>query len=129
MVFDNEIKYIQFYINGNKQNEKLSVVEINNKNLFKDNEPVNNGVYDIHMGTTDNKLRCHTCYHSKKDCVGHFGHIESPYPFVNPLFRREVIKWVRAVCAHCGLPVLGTKIELNTGKSNYLNEYVKKLKL
>ena len=129
MVFDNEIKYIQFYINGNKQNEKLSVVEINNKNLFKDNEPVNNGVYDIHMGTTDNKLRCHTCYHSKKDCVGHFGHIESPYPFVNPLFRREVIKWVRAVCAHCGLPVLGTKIELNTGKSNYLNEYVKKVKL
>lgn len=129
MVFDNEIKYIQFYINGNKQNEKLSVVEINNKNLFKDNEPVNNGVYDIHMGTTDNKLICHTCYHTKKDCCGHFGHIESPYPFVNPLFRREVIKWVRVICAHCGLPVLGSKLELNTSKANYLNEYVKKVKL
>lgn len=129
MVFDNEIKFVQFYINGNTQNEKLSMVEVNNKNLFKDNEPVSNGVYDIHMGTTDNKLRCHTCYQSKKECTGHFGHIESPYPFVNPLFRRDVIKWLRIACAFCGLPVLGTKLELPGGKANYLNDYVKKVKL
>lgn len=129
MVFDNEIKFIQFYINGNSQNEKLSMVEVNNKNLFKDNEPVNNGVYDIHMGTTDNKLRCHTCYHSKKDCTGHFGHIESPYPFINPLFRSDVIKWLRIACAYCGMPVLGTKIVFPGGRANYLNDYAKKVKL
>ena len=39
MVFDNEIKYIQFYINGNKQNEKLSVVEINNRKTPESYKP------------------------------------------------------------------------------------------
>ena len=60
------------------------------------------GIYDQKMGTTDMSYHCGTCFHSKTKCGGHFGKIQLPYAVVSPLFKKEVLKWLKIICLECG---------------------------
>lgn len=119
-----ELSKIQFYALGNEENQIDACVDVTNKELFRNNLPFNNGVYDSRMGTTDNSYICQTCFMNKTNCSGHFGKIQSPYPFISPIFKKEVIKWLKITCFKCGECLVSIK-KRNIDKTQLLNEAVK----
>lgn len=61
-----EYDKVKYYILGDDENIKESTITINNKELFRGDTPVRGGLYDAHMGTTDNSIMCSTCGNTKK---------------------------------------------------------------
>ena len=98
----NEIDSVEFYILGSEDNKINSSVNIINKELFKDGKPIESGIYSLRMGTTDFSLRCRTCFHTKNECSGHFGSVKLAFPVQSPLFRGEILKWLKIICHQCG---------------------------
>lgn len=121
-----ELTGVQFYVLDENDNSIDACVEVTNKELFRNNIPFPNGVYDNRLGTTDNAYVCHTCFLTKNDCPGHFGKIVSAYPMVSPLFKKEVLKWLKITCFKCGhlLVKLGSR-HVGIPRSARLNEAVK----
>lgn len=121
--YHNKIHTLSFYVLGNDENAKDSNVTVTNKELFKADLPIPEGVYDAHMGTTDHMWLCDTCGNTKTLCPGHSGSIELKYPVKSPLFREFILKWLKVVCFSCG-SLLSEKV-LKVTKTKILNEYVK----
>ncbi len=119
-----ELSRLQFYALGDEDNQLDACVDVTNKELFRNNLPFNNGVYDSRMGTTDNSYICQTCFMNKTQCSGHFGKIQSPYPFISPMFKKEVIKWLKVICFKCGECIVNIK-KKNIDRTQLLNEAVK----
>ena len=117
------VKSIKFFVLGDEENKQDSCVEVNNKDLFRQGIPIQNGVYDPHMGTTEYEWDCQTCFNDKIKCPGHFGHINLRYPVQSHLFKDEIVQWLKIICFKCGELLLG-KVKLKT-TSNKLSEYVK----
>jgi|LauGreDrversion4_2_1035121.scaffolds.fasta_scaffold03346_3 DNA-directed RNA polymerase beta' subunit len=115
---------VKFYVLDEEENDIDSMVEIKNKELFRNNKPYDRGVYDSKMGTTDHSYHCGTCFHSKTECSGHFGKIVLPYPMISPLFKKEVLKWLKVICFKCGECIVNIKNK-NIEKTQILNECVK----
>ena len=115
---------VKFYVLDEEENDIDSMVEIKNKELFRNNKPYDRGVYDSKMGTTDHSYNCGTCFHSKTECSGHFGKIVLPYPMVSPLFKKEVLKWLKVICFKCGECIVNIKNK-KIEKTQILNECVK----
>lgn len=88
------IKNVEFYYIGDTDITQNSNSKVLNSKTLKDNSPIVDGIYNINLGTTDNKFKCHTCYNYKTLCPGHSGHIESPYPLVAP-FAKRTFKMVK----------------------------------
>ena len=120
-----ELNKVKFYILDEEENDIESSVEIKNKELFRNNRPFDRGIYDSKMGTTDHSYICNTCFHDKTLCGGHFGKINLPFPVISPLFKKEVLKWLKIICFKCGNCIINLKNNKNIEKSQLLNEYVK----
>lgn len=117
-----EVYKLEFYVLGDEENKRDSVVNVTNKDLFKGDIPVPNGVYDAHMGTTSYEWLCDTCGNKKTVCPGHFGSIQLRYPVKNPLFKDDLVRWLQAICFNCGHLIAGNK-ELNVAKTALLKTY------
>jgi DNA-directed RNA polymerase II subunit RPB1 len=118
-----KVHTLSFYVLSNEENEKDSNIIVTNKELFKADLPIPEGVYDAHMGTTDHLWLCETCGNTKALCPGHSGSIELNYPVKSPLFREFILKWLKVVCFKCG-KLITDKI-IKAAKSKLLTEYVK----
>ena len=119
----NKVQTLSFYVLGTEENRNDSNVVVTNKELFKSDLPIPEGVYDAHMGTTDHMWLCETCGNTKAYCPGHSGSIDLNYPVKSPLFREFILKWLKVVCFKCG-SLLSDKI-IKAAKSKLLSEYVK----
>lgn len=97
-----EINKVDFYILGSEENYIDSAVNVTNKELFKGEIPVSNGLYDPNMGTTEYRIKCSYCLKIKASDPGHFGSIDLSYPVKNPLFRDNILRWLKVVCFKCG---------------------------
>ncbi len=100
-----EIAKISFYMMGSEDHKKASNCEIVHKDLFSNDHPLEKGIYALSMGTTSYSFICKTCQNPRDKCPGHFGSIDLRAPVVNPLFRAEVLRWLRQVCHYCGVPL------------------------
>lgn len=74
--------------------------------LFTGETPVPKGPYDPHMGSTDPRYSCASCGLSSKQCAGHAGHVDLPYPVVLPYAVPEIRRWLRVACLSCGAIVV-----------------------
>ncbi len=99
---ESEISRVSFYLMGSEDHAKSSNCNIISKDLFSNDRPLDQGIYSLAMGTTSYSYRCKTCQNTRDKCPGHFGTIQLRYPVVNPLFRAEVLRWLRQVCHKCG---------------------------
>lgn len=118
-----DIKKVDFYILGSEENYIDSAVSVTNKELFKGEVPVNNGVYDPNMGSTSYSFNCAICLLPKGLCSGHSGSIDLNYPVKSPLFRESILKWLKVVCFKCGRLLINK--DLNVASNRLLIEYVK----
>lgn len=100
------IKAIKFHIAGDDEVIATSNVPITSHDLFRGPEPYPGGVYDGHLGTTDHGFRCQTCHNSKRDCLGHGGHLKVNYPLLQSVPINEIRKWLRVICFKCGECIL-----------------------
>jgi len=118
---------LSFYILGNEENLIDSNINITNKEIMKNDKPVPEGIYDSHMGTTDHSWNCATCGSHKTICPGHFGSVDLKYPVKSPLFRDELLKWLKIICYYCGNIVVPLKKKY--GLINQLSELVKNARM
>lgn len=109
ITYPSKIQDLSFYILGNEENQIESVINISNKEITKNDKPFPNGIYDGHMGTTDYAWNCYTCGNQKTICPGHFGSCELKYPVKSPMFKDELLKWLKIICHQCGNVVVETK--------------------
>lgn len=93
---------LELYITGSEHAAQHSYVDVVSQDLMRGGLPIDGGIYDAHMGTTDHAWDCQTCLQDKKLCEGHFGSIKLKYPVLSPLFIKLVIKWLNVTCFNCG---------------------------
>jgi len=124
---------LAFYVLSTEEIVKDSNVDITNKEIMRGEKPAEGGIYDQRMGTTDTTWLCHTCYNPKSSgkpkmgCPGHFGSLQLKYPVKSPMFRDELLKWLKVVCFHCGNLIAKPNANiLNPDKR--LSELVKSIK-
>lgn len=117
---------LAFYVQSSEEALLDSNVHITNKEIMKADIPATDGLYDPHMGTTDFAWNCHTCGNRKTLCPGHFGSIDLRYPVKSPMFRDELLKWLKVICYHCGELVADLKTKVAPDKR--LSELSKSIK-
>ena len=121
--YTSRVHTISFYVLGSEENQDDSNVTITNKELFKSYLPIPEGCYDAHMGTTDHGWLCETCGNAKTICPGHIGSIDLNYPVKNPLFREQLLKWMKVICFDCGKLIIEKPMKVP--KAKLLTEHVK----
>ncbi len=107
---------LAFYVRSSDEIQLDSNVNITNKEIMKSDVPAQDGLYDPRMGTTDFSWACHTCSNRKTICPGHFGSVDLKYPVKSPMFRDELLKWLKIICHGCGEPVVELKKNVPPGK-------------
>ena len=124
-----EIRKVKFYVLSSDENFIDSNANITNKDLFKGEIPVNNGVYDAGMGSTSYSFNCSTCSLGKSPnehgdyCPGHSGSLDLNYPVKSPLFRESILHWLKVICFKCGRLLIDK--DINVASTRLLIEYVK----
>lgn len=116
------IEIICFDINSDEENRKNGFTQIVSDNLFNITGcPVNGGVYDLRLGTTDHNYLCSTCQYGKKLCMGHRGYLTLKAAVLQPIGISEIRQWLRIVCLICGEIMMDkTKLErIPVGKRMY----------
>jgi DNA-directed RNA polymerase beta' subunit len=122
--FSSKIYELHFHILGGDETAQDSYVSITNKETFRSGDfPVQDGVYSPNMGTTDYTWNCTTCGNVKGQCPGHPGQITLKYPVKNPLFRDQLLRWLKIVCFKCGNIIIQKNPQVH--KSKLLAEFGK----
>ncbi|CAG8816344.1 32658_t:CDS:1, partial [Racocetra persica] len=76
MVGISTIENVEFSLLGDKDHEKNAHMEIHSYELFlPGGQPVDGGIYDLKLGTTDHSYLCAVCQNGKKKCPGHRGYL------------------------------------------------------
>lgn len=97
------IELVSFGINADDENKRHGFTQIISDNLFNTNgSPINGGVYDLRLGTTDHNFLCSTCQYGKKLCPGHRGYLTLKASVLQPIGISEVRQWLRIICLNCG---------------------------
>jgi len=117
---------LAFYVKSSDEILQESNVNVTNKEIMKSDLPAPDGLYDARMGTTDFTWHCHTCGNRKTLCPGHFGSINLKYPVKSPIFRDELLKWMKIICSNCGESVV--ELKKNVAPSKRLSELSKNAK-
>lgn len=119
-----EVYALQFSINSSEDNIKDASIILTNKEVLKDDKPVDGGLYDLHMGSVDHTAECQTCHYNKKHCPGHYGAIRMRYPLKSPHFRHLITKWLKIVCFQCGRLLVKDPPPASIPKDKWINYYV-----
>lgn len=99
-------KKVRFGLWDERELIKYSTCQITSIDMFDNNEPQFNSLFDLRMGTCDPGFLCYTCHEPVTRCVGHFGRL----PLVRPVywwhFMSVVIKLIQTVCRGCSHPLV-----------------------
>lgn len=122
VIYRSRIRKVRFQVSGTEDVLSESDAPITTYDLFKGGFPYPGGVYDGHLGTTDHKYACQTCFNNKKNCLGHDGHLILNQPVVSPLFLQHIKKWLKLICHKCGSPVVDIDLFARYPASKRLSE-------
>lgn len=89
--------------------EDPSLVQANNQASGGQSQPqigskatiARNGVLDLALGTSTTANACKTCNQRLATCIGHFGHIELPFPCYHIGYFRFILLTLSAICKNC----------------------------
>jgi len=127
------VKSVKFSVSGTEHNKRTSYIRISKKDQFKNDYPVENGVYDSHMGTINPRYSCSTCKNrsgpGENSCPGHSGSIELRYPVFQKIFSSDCKKVLKVICFSCGqLLTKSSKKYLSIPKEQRLNRIIKEVR-
>lgn len=108
-VYDGDTKGItavDYTILGNEEIRSISALGgdtpgIEIADLYDNMEPKRDGLIDPRLGTTTDAVNCGTCGLDRKNCNGHFGHIELEAHGFNMGYINFVKKVLSCVCLKC----------------------------
>ena len=83
---------------------KLGEFHVHERNLYKmpTRQPLENGVLDPRLGTTDKKATCATCHGKLLDCAGHYAYIKLELPVFHIGYFKHVVSILQCICKTCG---------------------------
>ena len=108
---------IQFSILSPEEIRKNSVAEITSREVYINNKPVVNGLFDPRMGVLEPGLICPTDGYTHIDTPGYFGHIELARPVYAIQHIKEVVKILKCVCFKC------SKLLIDKKKHKHILDY------
>ncbi|GAA5990879.1 hypothetical protein JCM11641_002868 [Rhodosporidiobolus odoratus] len=97
------IKHIQFSILSSREAVAISEFEANQRDLYTpgDRRPVDHGVLDKRLGTSDKSGKCDTCALPLADCVGHYAYIKLVLPVFHIGYFKHVLGILQCICKTC----------------------------
>lgn len=103
-----KIAVIQFSMLDGVEMAKLAETPIINRELYKHptKEPMEYGVLDPHLGTSNKKADCKTCGEKLEGCPGHFGSIRLSLPVFHIGFAKAIQATLRMICKTCSRVML-----------------------
>lgn len=97
-----EIASLTLSLMGPEEVDALSHVDVISSESFHQGRPVDQGIYDDHMGTTLESIYCTTCRNGNNWCPGHHGKYKLTTPVPSPLPMAFISRWLKIVCWTCG---------------------------
>ncbi|GAA5869946.1 hypothetical protein JCM1840_007679 [Sporobolomyces johnsonii] len=97
------IKHIQFSVLSSREAVAISEFEANQRDLYNpgDRTPVNHGVLDRRLGTSDKAGKCDTCGLALADCVGHYAYIKLVLPVFHIGYFKHILGILQCICKTC----------------------------
>lgn len=106
MANTSEIYAIRFTSLDDKKITDLSFANVYSQEMQYGGKFKDGGIYDLSMGTWDSTIQCKVCKKTGFHCLGHPGHMRLKFPVIQPLFLKDVKKWLTIICSKCGRCVL-----------------------
>jgi len=100
---------IQFSILSPEEITKNSVAEITSREVYINNKPVINGLFDPRMGVLEPGLICPTDGYTYIDTPGYFGHINLARPVFAIQHIKEIVKVCKCICFKCSKLLMDKK--------------------
>ena len=100
---------IQFSILSPEEIRKNSVAHITSREVYINNKPVVNGLFDPRMGVLEPGLICPTDGYTYIDTPGYFGHIELARPVFAIQHIKEIVKISKCICFKCSKLMIDKK--------------------
>ncbi len=94
---------VQFEVFKERQVKDYAVCVIDQLKTYENGVPVEGGINDLRMGTTDFDQTCQTCKMSRPQCPGHFGYIELAEPMFSLGMFDVTVQALKCVCKTCGM--------------------------
>ncbi len=86
---------------------RMGIIEIREPTAYDEGGlPIQGGVLDPRLGTTNPRVRCPTCGNLQSMCPGHFGRIELTKPVFHIGYVRRIKDILNSTCPSCGKVLL-----------------------
>ncbi|KAM6105196.1 LOW QUALITY PROTEIN: DNA-directed RNA polymerase III subunit RPC1 [Pterocles gutturalis] len=99
-----KISHICFGMKSPEEMRQQAHIQVVSKNLYsQDNHhsPLQYGVLDHRMGTSEKDHPCETCGKNLADCLGHYGYIDLELPCFHVGYFKAVIGILQMICKTC----------------------------
>jgi DNA-directed RNA polymerase III subunit RPC1 len=93
-------KHIQFSVLSSREAVAIAEFEANQRDLYTpgDRRPVEHGVLDKRLGTSDKAGKCDTCGLGLADCVGHYAYIKLVLPVFHIGYFKHILSILQCIC-------------------------------
>uniref|UniRef100_A0A674G861 DNA-directed RNA polymerase subunit n=1 Tax=Taeniopygia guttata TaxID=59729 RepID=A0A674G861_TAEGU len=118
-----KISHICFGMKSPEEMRQQAHIQVVSKNLYsQDNHhsPLQYGVLDHRMGTSEKDRPCETCGKSLADCLGHYGYIDLELPCFHVGYFKAVIGILQMICKTC------CRIMLSVEEKKQFLDYLKR---
>ncbi|XP_064923655.1 DNA-directed RNA polymerase III subunit RPC1 isoform X1 [Columba livia] len=118
-----KISHICFGMKSPEEMRQQAHIQVVSKNLYsQDNHhaPLQYGVLDHRMGTSEKDRPCETCGKNLADCLGHYGYIDLELPCFHVGYFKAVIGILQMICKSC------CRIMLSVEEKKQFLDYLKR---
>ncbi|CAC5392832.1 RPC1 [Mytilus coruscus] len=109
-----KISHVTFGLLNANEIQQLAHLHVVSKNLYNQDghhKPVQHGVLDHKMGTSEKDNSCETCGKGLADCVGHYGYIDLELPCFHIGYFRATIMALQIICKTCSRVILPPEVK------------------
>ncbi|XP_072164609.1 DNA-directed RNA polymerase III subunit RPC1-like [Diadema setosum] len=110
-----KISHVCFGLMSPEEMRKQATIHVVSNRLYQQDtrNPVQFGVLDHHMGTSEKENPCLTCKKNLSDCVGHYGFVDLELPVFHIGFFKLIINILQEICKVCGHVLLSEQDNQN----------------
>uniref|UniRef100_A0A672Q099 DNA-directed RNA polymerase subunit n=1 Tax=Sinocyclocheilus grahami TaxID=75366 RepID=A0A672Q099_SINGR len=110
-----KISHICFGMKSAEQMRQQAHIQVVSKNLYSQDTshtPLQYGVLDHRMGTSEKDRPCETCGKSLADCLGHYGYLDLELPCFHVGYFKAIIGILQMICKTCSHILLSKEEKL-----------------